>query len=254
MSLLYKPGAWTLRTSLGRGFYAPTPFVEEIEAAGLSRLAPLQGLDAETATTASFDLGYAADAWEANLALFASEIEHAVRLADIAPAADGAARVRLVNVAGATRTHGAEALLRRRWQDIVVTASYVFTDATEPLADRAGRRRVPLTPRHTAGLVAMWERHGRGRVGLEAYYTGRQSLDDNPYRRSGRPYVELGALGEIDFGGASVFLNLENILNVRQTGYHRLTLPQRAADGRWTVDAWAPTDGFVVNGGVRIRF
>ena len=31
-------------------------------------------------------------------------------------------------------------------------------------------------------------------------------------------------------------------------------LPQRAADGRWTEDAWAPTDGFVVNGGVRIRF
>ena len=42
--------------------------------------------------------------------------------------------------------------------------------------------------------------------------------------------------------------------DVRQTGYHPLTRPQRAHDGRWTVDAWAPTDGFVVNGGVRFRF
>ena len=49
LSLLYRPGRWTLRTSLGRGFYAPTPFVEEIEAAGLSRLEPLRGPDPEIA-------------------------------------------------------------------------------------------------------------------------------------------------------------------------------------------------------------
>jgi iron complex outermembrane receptor protein len=103
-------------------------------------------------------------------------------------------------------------------------------------------------------MVAMWERHGRGRLGIEAYYTGTQSLDDNPYRRTGRPYVELGILGEITVGKISLFLNLENILDVRQTRYHPLTLPQRAPDGRWTVDAWAPTDGFVVNGGMRFRF
>ena len=28
----------------------------------------------------------------------------------------------------------------------------------------------------------------------------------------------------------------------------------RAPDGRWTVDAWAPLEGRVVNGGVRVRF
>ncbi|MDQ3206389.1 MAG: TonB-dependent receptor, partial [Pseudomonadota bacterium] len=110
------------------------------------------------------------------------------------------------------------------------------------------------TPHHTGGLVAMWEQHGRGRIGLEAYYTGRQPLDDNPFRDVGRSYVELGALGEINLGRISLFLNLENILDVRQTRYDPMPLPQRAPDGRWTVDAWAPTDGFVVNGGVRVRF
>ncbi|MFC4727628.1 TonB-dependent receptor plug domain-containing protein [Coralloluteibacterium thermophilus] len=254
LSLLYRPGRWTLRTSLGRGFFAPTPFVEEIEAAGLSRLVPLDGLKAETANTASFDIGYAHGRWETSVSLFASEVDRAIRLAPAPAAADGTDRVRLINVQGITRTHGAEALLRYRWRDFVATGSYVFTEASEPLADAPGRRSVPLTPRHTAGVVAMWEQHGRGRVGIEAYYTGTQPLDGNPYRRTGRPYVELGALGEITLGRVSLFLNLENLLNIRQTRYHPMVLPGRAPDGRWTVDAWAPTDGFVANGGVRVRF
>ncbi len=37
-----------------------------------------------------------------------------------------------------------------------VTGSYVFTAATEPREDGSGRQRVELTPRHTAGLVAVW--------------------------------------------------------------------------------------------------
>lgn len=254
LSLLYRPGRWTMRTSIGRGFHAPTPLVEEIEAAGLARLDPLAGLVAERATTASFDLGFAEGPWETNLALFASDIDHAVRLTEAPAGADGSARVRLVNVDGLTRTRGAELLARYRWRDFVLTGSYVFMDASEPDAAGGGRKPVPMTPRHTAGMVAMWEKHGRGRVGLEAYYTGRQSLDGNPYRSHGRAYVELGALGEITLGRTSVFLNLENILDVRQSRHDRLTLPRRAADGGWTVDAWAPTDGFVVNGGVRLKF
>jgi iron complex outermembrane receptor protein len=72
LSALYKPGPWTIRASLGRGFFAPTPFVEEIEAAGLSRLEPLTGLEAETAGTGSLDVGYARGPIEASVALFVS--------------------------------------------------------------------------------------------------------------------------------------------------------------------------------------
>ena len=61
-------------------------------------------------------------------------------------------------------------------------------------------------------------------------------------------------MGEIIFGDVSVFLNLENLLNVRQTKYDRMVRPARTPDGQWTVDAWAPTEGFVVNGGVRLKF
>lgn len=252
VSLLFRPDEWTLRASIGRGFYAPTPFVEQIEAAGLSCLEPLTGLRAEIATTGSIDAGHVHGPWEMNLSVFASDIDHAVRLVESANAPGE--RVQLVNVAGVTRTRGSELLLRYRWQDITVTGSYVYTDAREPGEEGTGRRLVSLTPRHSAGLVAMWEQHDRGRIGLEAYYTGIQALDDNPWRRRSRPYLEVGALGEIVLGRVSLFLNLENILNVRQSGYNPMLRPRRADDGQWTVEAWAPLEGFVVNGGVRLKF
>lgn len=248
LSLLWKPGPWKVRASAGRGFYAPTPFVEEIEAAGLSRLEPLDGLEAETATTATFDLGYAQGAWEANATLFASDLHRPTEL--VAVAAD---RVRLVNLAGTTRIRGVETLLRWRRGAFVVTGNYVFTDAHEPDPAGAGHRWKALTPRHTAGLVAMVERAGAHRIGAELYFTGRQRLDDDPYRTRSRPYVELGLLAEKTLGAVTLFVNAENILNVRQTRYDPILRRLRAPDGRWTVDAWAPTEGFVLNGGVRLR-
>ncbi len=250
LSLLYRPGFWTIRASGGRGFYAPTPFVEEIEAAGLSRLEPLGELRAETARTAALDVGYARGPIEANVTLFASNVTNSVRLDPIR-----AERVQLVNVPGETRIRGSELLLRYRWDAFVVTGSYVYVDASEPDPGSSGRRTVPLTPKHTAGLVAMWEDHDKGRIGLEVYYTGEQSLDDNPYRTRSPSYFELGFLGEIAVReNLRLFVNAENILGIRQTEYDPLIRPARAPDGRWTVDVWAPTDGFVLNGGVRLRF
>jgi outer membrane receptor for ferrienterochelin and colicins len=249
LSALYRPGNWTIRASLGGGYFAPTPFVDEIEAAGLSRLEPLGQLKAETARTASLDMGYADGPWEANVTLFGANIQHATRIEDIAPD-----RVRLVNVDGTTRVRGSELMLRWKQDGFTVTGSYVFVDASEPGPSGAGRRQVPLTPRHTAGLVAMWEKHGKGRIGIEAYYTGAQSLDDNPYRTRSRPYLHLGILGELVLGKVSLFANAENLLGVRQTKHDPLLLPARAASGQWTVDAWAPLEGFILNAGIRLRF
>ncbi|AKQ40785.1 outer membrane cobalamin receptor protein [Aurantiacibacter atlanticus] len=249
LTALYRPGNWTIRASFGGGFFAPTPFVDEIEAAGLSRLEPLGNLEAETARTASFDVGYSGGAWEANVTLFGANIENATRLTEIAPD-----RVALVNIEGMTRVRGSELLLRFKQNGFTVTGSYVFVDSSEPDPSGIGRREVPLTPKHTAGLVGMWEEHGKGRIGVEAYYTGTQALDDNPYRTRSRPYLHLGILGEITLGSVSLFVNAENLLDVRQTKYDPLLLSQRAASGQWTVDAWAPLEGFILNGGIRLRF
>jgi iron complex outermembrane receptor protein len=249
LSFLYKPGLWTIRVSGGRGFFAPTPFVEEIEAAGLARLEPLASLKAETAETGAIDLGYSNGPIEANLTLFGSNLHNPVQLETVS-----LDRVRLVNVQGTRTIRGSEMLLRWRAAPFVVTGSYVFVDATELDPGGAGRRRVPLTPRHSAGVVAMWEEHDRGRIGLEVYYTGGQDLEDNPYRNRGKPYFEVGLLAEWAIGKSRVFVNAENIFGTRQTRYDPIVRPNRAPDGRWTVDAWAPTEGFILNGGVRLKF
>ena len=103
-------------------------------------------------------------------------------------------------------------------------------------------------------LVGTWERTESGRIGLECYYTGVQRLDANPYRNESRPYIVFGALVERRVGRYRLFLNAENLANVRQAQWDPLLRPARGIDGRWTVDGWAPLDGRNVNGGVRVRF
>ena len=100
----------------------------------------------------------------------------------------------------------------------------------------------------------MWEEEGRGRIGVELYYTGRQRLDDDPFRSESPAYVITGALVEWNVGRARLFLNAENLGDTRLTNHSPFVRPSRAIDGRWTVDAWAPLDGRTINGGVRLGF
>jgi outer membrane cobalamin receptor len=253
-SVLYKPGDWTIRGSYGQGYFAPTPFVEDIEAAGLSRLEPLGRLEEETAETGSIDIGYRFESIGANVSVFGSKVNGATELEAFASTPGGQLdRVRLVNSVGETEIKGMELLLKYFWKDLKLTGSYLYLDATEE-ALLGGRRDIELTPQHSAGFVAMWEQHGRGRIGFEAYYTGEQRLSGNPYRDKSNPYLHLGLLGEITIGPASWFINAENLLDVRQTKEDPLVLPSRAPDGQWTTDIWSRNDGFIVNGGVRLKF
>jgi iron complex outermembrane receptor protein/outer membrane receptor for ferrienterochelin and colicins len=254
VSMLYRPGNWTFRGSVANGFFAPIPFVEEIEAAGISRLEPLDGLEKETARTASLDIGYKTGPIEANATLFASDVKNITRLEAFSSGeGTGLDRVRLINTDGTTRLRGTELLLRYIWGDFKVTGSYVFVDSSEPANDGM-RQQVPLTPKHTAAMVAMWERHGEFRLGLELYYSGKQQVENNPFRTISDDYLDIGLLGEITLGKVSLFVNAENLLNVRQTRVEPLILPQRRASGQWTADIWSRNDGFIINGGMRIRF
>lgn len=269
---------WTSRLSMGTGSSAPTPFTEATEATGLSPLLPLADLVAERAVSGSVDVGgpltTALGHVELNATAFASRIEHALQVADAAGmTATGARRIQLVNAPAPTRTWGGELLARfvrelgepstegEEPPSLRMTGTWTYLRSTECAPDAGAacaRREVPLTPRHAAGVVAAFEQEGRSRIGIELYYTGRQVLDENPYRAASRPYVILGVLGERAFetaaGVARVFLNLENLTDARQTRHDPLLLPDRGDGGRWTTDAWTELTGFTVNGGVRLAF
>lgn len=285
---------WTARLSGGTGMDAPTPLVEEVETVGLTSVVPRAGgvarFAAERARSASLDVGgpleTALGRLEVNATAFGSRIARPLQAADAAAATPGGARrLALVQAPAPTRTWGGELLARlvrelgagdeageaadaeepaaHEAPALRVTATYAYLRATECDPERllgatCARREVPLTPRHAATLVASVEQEDRGRVGLEVYYTGRQALEANPYRGVSRPYVLVGLLGErvvrTRAGMTRLFVNLENLTNVRQTRYDPLLLPTRGRGGRWSTDAWTEWVGFTVNAGVRLDF
>ena len=258
----------------------------------------LAGLVAERARSGSIDVGGPIETTlgrlELNATAFGSRVAHPLQVREAeGTTSTGARRITLGNAPASTRTWGGELLVRYVRElggageldeggaadagashgsdhaaeppSFRITASYTHLRSTE--CDPEGspsrgsacvRREVPLTPRQAAGVVASIEQPERLRLGLEAYYTGRQALEGNPYRELSRPYLVFGILGERAFatraGVARVFLNLENLTNVRQSHYDPLLLPARGEGGRWTTDAWTDLAGFTVNGGVRFEF
>jgi iron complex outermembrane receptor protein len=243
VSALARAGHWTSRLSVGTGFFAPTPITEETEAAGLTRLEIRRPLEAERGLSTSFDVSRTDGPLSYTATLFASRIRDPLHV-------ERSPSYVLSTLSDPTTNVGTELLATWRRAPFSVTGSYTYVRARETV--NAVQQDVPLTPRHSAGLVGMWEVEDVGRFGIEWYYTGKQSLDENPYRTTSEPYMILGLLAEKQLGRFRLFVNGENLTGVRQTRWDPLLLPTRAVDGRWTVDAWAPLDGRVMNAGVRI--
>jgi iron complex outermembrane receptor protein len=247
LSALLRWQGWTSRISVGQGFFAPTPLTEETEAAGLVRLNIPVPLRAERGRSASFDLTRGFGPVSVTTTLFASNVRNPVHV-------NRGDAYQILNLKEQTRNRGVELLGTWRKAPFAATASYTYVRSSE-MELSGGRSDIPLTPRHSLGLVAVWEHERNGRLGVECYYTGRQTLEYDPYREFSEPYVIFGVMGERRLNKSiRLFLNLENLTNVRQTRWNSLLRPTRGPDGRWTVDAWAPLEGRVINGGLRFRF
>jgi iron complex outermembrane receptor protein len=250
-TLIRLPRKFTVRFSTGTGVFAPTPFTEETEAVGLSHLLPLRNIRQERARSISTDLGWSSSHVYLNATLFGSIVHDPIMLRRSALTTDA---LEIVNAPGPTRTIGSELLARLHSGDFGVVLTHTFVRSTEIDRETLDRQLVPLTPKHTAGIVGTWEKEDWGRVGLEMFYTGKQRLEDDPYRNDSVPYAVFGILLEHRIGALRLFVNGENLTNVRQTKHEPLLRPQRSFDGQWTVDAWAPLEGRVINGGLRIAF
>jgi hypothetical protein len=116
--------------------------------------------------------------------------------------------------------------------EVVIGGTTHVTDAKESVAATVAAGRLALNPRHAATFDLLRE-IGPARIGFEVFYTGRQALEDNPYRGRGFPHVLFGGLIDWAVGSSRVFVNVENLGDVRQTRELHLVRPSRAG---WPMD------------------
>ena len=142
---------------------------------------------------------------------------------------------------------GFETNIKLTYDDFKLYVNYAFTN-TELQYDNINNQK-PLTPKHNAGFVLFYEIENKWSAGYEVYYTGKQF--DNLYRTK-TDYWTMGVMVMRMFEKFSVFINFENFTNTHQSKFEPLVFPP-SNNPKFT-DIWAPTDGFVVNGGIKIKF
>jgi iron complex outermembrane receptor protein len=245
VSALFRSGGWTSRVSAGTGYFPSSALTEETEVAGLSRLAVRGLLRAETGQSASFDVTRTIGPLSATATLFASRVSNPLFV-------ERTSAYVLANQPHAATNLGTELLATWRKEPLSVTTVYGFVRARE--FENTAFEDVPLTPHSSVTFLAGFENDEVGRFVLEWFYTGRQRLEANPFRNEGVPFMTIGLLAEHAFGKVRVFVNVEDLNNVRQTQFDPLVRPTQGVDGRWTVDAWAPLDGRNINGGISVKF
>lgn len=147
---------------------------------------------------------------------------------------------------GYADTKGIETNLKFTYGHYKLFAGYTFTDVLSH--SNGSSSSFPLTPKHSLGLVLIYEIHGDFRIGLEAYYTGAQKLSDGTTTTD---YWINGVMIEKKFGNLRFFLNFENFLDIRQSNYGPMFTGMQKSPN--FVELYAPTDGRIINGGVKIR-
>jgi iron complex outermembrane receptor protein len=94
----------------------------------------------------------------------------------------------------------------------------------------------------------MYEKEEKWKLGLEAYYFSPQKLGDGTI---GRDYWIAGFMAEKLWERFSLFVNFENFTDTRQTKFE--SIYTGSLMNPVFRDIYAPVDGFVVNGGIKLR-
>ena len=254
--LVHRGSGLSARLSAGTGWFAPMVLNEETEVIGLTHVVLPQPLIAERAATISLDVTATRGPLQVNGTLFSNRITSPVGLRPVAtPSGDTTTTAALVNGPGALRIWGGELFAVFSMEPIIATA-YVASTRSRELSPETGLpRELPLTPRADAGVDVAYEEDETGTyLAGEIFYTGRQSLENDPYRQFGTPYATVGLLASQRIKRATLFLNAENLTDVRLSHYEPVIRPSPGEGGRLTVDAWAPLEGRLFNLGVRYAF
>ncbi len=240
-------GKLTSRIGAGLGYKAPTVFTEQSESFYYRDLQPLY-----SATKAEKSLGVTADVnyrttLAHNLQLSVNQLFFYTRIND--PLVLDTATGYLLyfhNSADRLDSKGFETNLKLIYrQHLKLFAGFTYTLSQ---ADYFRQRRQPLTPAGQLNLALIYEKEKQFKLGLEAYRTSGQYL----YNGTQVPaYWECGFMAEKTWGPCSVFINFENFTDTRQSRYKQVANPPH--NNPTFDDIWTHVEGFVMNGGIKIR-
>jgi outer membrane receptor for ferrienterochelin and colicins len=232
----------------GMGYKTPTVFTEETERMQFRNIMPIDENNTENERSygGNFDLNYRTSLGEVSLSInqlfFYTRLQKPLVLVPIT----SSFVYRFINANGHIDTKGMETNIRFIYGDFKLFVGYTLADVNTHYNDQ--KALLPLTARHRLNNVLMYEKHESLKLGLEAYYTSRQRLSDGT---TGQPYWITGFMAEKIWERFSVYINFENFTDTRQTRFD--TIHTGSTDTPVFRDIYAPVDGFVVNGGIKIR-
>ncbi|MBA0884018.1 TonB-dependent receptor [Flavobacterium undicola] len=246
ISLLYKnENGFSSRIGGGLGYKIPDIFTEEAESIHFENILGIDkdNLKAERSYGANYDVNFQTHLGEigfsANQLFYVTAIKNALLLNS------SNTNFKFENAAEIILSKGAETNIKFNYKDFKWFLNYAFIDAR--LHYLAGNPQKPLTPRHNAGSVIMYENES-WRMGFETYYTGRQLLSNGTKTRD---YTTMGFLLMRNFKWGSIFSNFENFTDRRQSRFSPLVLPTH--DNPGFPEIYAPTDGFIFSLGIIIK-
>ncbi len=236
-----------LRVGGGLGYKTPTVFTEDAEKLQFRNVLPIDVTitKAEESLGTNIDINFRTPLSEyltlsINSLLFYTRIDDPIMLAS-----NPSGAFEFLQPEGTIDTRGVETNIKLGYDHFKLFVGHTYADVNQHYGEETTR--FPLVSKHRLNNVLMYEKHDEIRIGLEAYYFSPQQLSDN---RSSEEYWIFGLMTEKMWDGFSLFLNFENFLDTRQSKFEAIytgsiTNPQFN-------DIYAPVDGFVINGGLKL--
>lgn len=250
LSGLYKISAnVSMRLGGGLGYKAPTVFTEDAERIEFRNVLPIDAANtrAEKSYGTSYDINYRTGLFDNRLSLSINQLLFYTRIDNpilLTPLANGDFRYR--QPGGDLNTKGLETNVKLTFSDFKLFLGYTLADVIQHIDGKITN--YPLVSRHRLNNVLVYEREGKFKIGAEAYYFSPQNLNDGT---TARGYWTAGLMAEKIWPRFSLFINFENLTDTRQTRFGAIyTGSITNPDFK---DIYAPLDGFVVNGGIKMR-
>lgn len=251
LSMLFKfTPKLSSRIGGGMGYKTPNIFTEESERLLYKNVLPIDPDEnkMERSYGVNADINYRAKFADNKISFSFNHLFFYTRIHDplILQSALGAPIYKFNNVAGHFDSRGMETNVKLGYGNFKLFIGYTYTKAY--LHEGDIKTENYLTPRHRLNNVLLYEVEEKWKIGLEAYYFSKQQLSDGA---TGKSYWITGLMVEKLWKKFSLYINFENFTDSRQTRFD--TIYTGTIDNPQFRDIYAPLDGFVVNGGIKLR-